>query len=232
MARGFGLCARWPLRRWRPRGWPCGRGGRRDAACATSGKRPRARVRRAVGCLERACCYHSGILSAGPRQQPAAAVTGLQQFLQQQPSRFRGPFEVLRRCGTGVLCLLASPALLSSLLTIPRRPWSAPCASCCPRARCTSATRSGLFPKNPAHPNPQTPTPNSNHITLILTLTSPCRPNSESLPSTGALLLCQLLASPCPSPLPRVPPAATPTQPQPGSRARDRRPEGPSCRGA
>ena len=204
-------------------------GGERCGACATS--RARARVRRVVRRLGRACCYQPANRTVR-QTSPAAAVTGLQQFLQQQPSRFRGPFEVLRRCGTGVLCLLASPALLSSLHTILRRSWSAPCASCCPRARCTSATRSGLFPKNPAHPNPQTPTPNSNHITLILTLTSPCRPNSESLPSTGALLLCQLLASPCPSPLPRVPPAATPTQPQPGSRARDRRPEGPSCRGA
>ena len=171
-------------------------GGERCGACATS--RARARVRRVVRRLGRACCYQPANRTVR-QTSPAAAVTGLQQFLQQQPSRFRGPFEVLRRCGTGVLCLLASPALLSSLHTILRRSWSAPCASCCPRARCTSATRSGLFPKNPVLTptlKAQTPTPNPNPITLTLTPTSPCRPHRGTAIVSTAGFALPLAAAP------------------------------------
>ena len=76
--RGLARCGAGP----RTRGWPCGRGARtrrrdlRDAACTTS--RARARVRRVVRRLGRACCYQSASRTVHQTSPPSTSSSGNQ----------------------------------------------------------------------------------------------------------------------------------------------------------
>ena len=158
--------------------------------------------------LKWVCCYHSLCARNCPldihsRPAAAAAATSLQQFLlQQQPSRFRGPFEVLvawphcfdccvhlrrKRC-----CRPYTPFRV--VHGVPRVPHAA-------RGRGAPVQRGpASSPRTLCSPQPsikaQTPTPNPNPITLTLTPTSPCRPHRGTAIVSTAGFALPLAAAP------------------------------------